>query len=255
LSGEPGRSGPGGSPVPRWIAERDLPGRRLFVAVPLSSDVRDDVVHLVERVRATVGMQPGPGPGGPVREVRWVRMDGLHLTLRFLGPTLDERIPALAYSAVGLDNVLTNPLHLGLITSAIANGGTLYEPRLVTEVRDAQGQVVREFPKQDYGQPISANTAATMRQMMVSVTQGGTATTTFAGFPVTVAGKTGTATNGEDRPPNAWFTAFAPAGPTETPTIAVTVIVLDGGNLGNEATGGVEAAPIAREIIRVALGL
>lgn len=96
MSGEPARSGPGGGPVPRWIAERDLPGRRLFVAVPLSSDVRDDVVHLVERVRATVGMQPGPGPGGPVREVRWVRMDGLHLTLRFLGPTLDERVPALS---------------------------------------------------------------------------------------------------------------------------------------------------------------
>jgi peptidoglycan glycosyltransferase len=94
-----------------------------------------------------------------------------------------------------------------------------------------------------------------MRPMMVSVTEQGTASSTFAGFPVQVAGKTGTATNGEDRPPNAWFTAFAPAGPTDTPTVAVTVIVLDGGDLGNEATGGREAAPIARQVIEAALGL
>jgi peptidoglycan glycosyltransferase len=175
---------------------------------------------------------------------------------RFPEPAyFDERIPALAYSSVGLDNVITNPLHLALITAAIGNGGTLYEPLLVTQVRDAKGKVVREFGSSDLGHPISAVTASSMRQMMVSVTEQGTASSTFAGFPVQVAGKTGTATNGEDRPPNAWFTAFAPAGPTDTPTVAVTVIVLDGGDLGNEATGGREAAPIARQVIEAALGL
>jgi peptidoglycan glycosyltransferase len=165
----------------------------------------------------------------------------------------DEREPALAYSAVGLDNVLTNPLHLAMITAAIANGGTLNEPRLVTQIRDAQGKVVKEFGTQDVAHPISAASVDAMRQMMVSVTQGGTASSTFAGFPWTVAGKTGTATNGEDRPPNAWFTAFAPAGAREIPRIAVTVIVLDGGFLGDEATGGQESAPIAAEVIRAAL--
>ena len=173
---------------------------------------------------------------------------------RFPQPSyFDERIPALAYSAVGLDNVLTNPLHLALITAAIGNGGSVYEPRLVTQVRDAQGRVVREFAPQTWARPISAATAATMQRMMVSVTEGGTATTAFEGFPITVAGKTGTATNGEDRPPNAWFTAFAPAGETETPEVAVTVIVLDGGDLQNEATGGREAAPIARQVIDAAI--
>jgi peptidoglycan glycosyltransferase len=175
---------------------------------------------------------------------------------RFPEPSyFDERIPALAYSSVGLDNVLTNPLHLALITAAIANGGTLYEPQLVTEVRDAKGKVVREFGDSQIGHPISASTASSMQRMMVNVTTEGTAASTFAGFPQTVAGKTGTATNGEGRPPNAWFTAFAPAGPTDTPSIAVTVIVLDGGDLGNEATGGREAAPIARQVIEAALGL
>ena len=85
--------------------------------------------------------------------------------------------------------------------------------------------------------------------MMLSVTESGTASTAFSGFPIDVAGKTGTATNGEDRPPNAWFTAFAPAGPGDRPAIAVAVIVLDGGDLGNEATGGQVAAPIARAVI------
>ena len=49
-------------------------------------------------------------------------------------------------------------------------------------------------------------------------------------------------------PPNAWFVAFAPAGPNDVPRIAVAVIVLDGGDLGNEATGGRVAAPIAAEV-------
>jgi peptidoglycan glycosyltransferase len=85
--------------------------------------------------------------------------------------------------------------------------------------------------------------------MMLSVTQGGTASSAFAGFPIPVAGKTGTATNGEDVPPNAWFTAFAPAGQSDDARIAVAVIVLDGGSLGNEATGGQVSAPIARAVI------
>ena len=90
--------------------------------------------------------------------------------------------------------------------------------------------------------------------MMLSVTQGGTASTAFSGFGIDVAGKTGTATNGENRDPNAWFTAFAPAGPGAKAKIAVAVIVLDGGSLGSEATGGQVAAPIARAVIEAYLG-
>ena len=60
---------------------------RLFVAVPLSEPARLAVSEVVERIKA--GEPEGRG-------VRWVRLDGLHLTLRFLGPTPDERIPAVA---------------------------------------------------------------------------------------------------------------------------------------------------------------
>lgn len=85
--------GPGGRgrPLPRWREQQLLPGRRLFVGVPLPDPVRDEVARLIERVRSAVTVDRiAEG-----REVRWVRVEGLHLTLRFLGPTLDERRPAV----------------------------------------------------------------------------------------------------------------------------------------------------------------
>jgi RNA 2',3'-cyclic 3'-phosphodiesterase len=71
---------------PRWPGA-DLPGRRLFFALPLPPEASAEIAALVERVRA----EGVPGGG---RDVRWVRLDGLHLTLRFLGPTLDDRVEA-----------------------------------------------------------------------------------------------------------------------------------------------------------------
>jgi 2'-5' RNA ligase len=69
---------------PRYPGE-GVPGRRLFVAVPIPDEAVREIATTVERVR-TLGV-----PGGG-RDVRWVRLDGLHLTLRFLGPTPEERI-------------------------------------------------------------------------------------------------------------------------------------------------------------------
>jgi penicillin-binding protein A len=165
----------------------------------------------------------------------------------------DNNDPALARSAIGLDNDLYNPLHLALISGAIGNGGTLYEPRLVTDVRAATtGAKIRAYDQTVYGHPLTAASATQLRAMMVNVVQGGTGTA--AQIPgVVVAGKTGTATNGDNVPPNAWFTSFAPAGPQDTPRIAVAVIVLDGGSMGNEATGGRVAAPIAKAVMEAYL--
>ena len=73
---------------PRWPGA-DLPGRRLFVAIPLPQDATARIAELVEQVRAA-------GVPGGGRDVRWVRLDGLHLTLRFIGPTLDDRVNAAA---------------------------------------------------------------------------------------------------------------------------------------------------------------
>lgn len=81
---------------PRWPGA-DLPGRRLFYALPLPPEATAEIAAVVERVR-TEGV-----PGGG-RDVRWVRLDGLHLTLRFLGPTLDDRLePAIGVLAAAVD--------------------------------------------------------------------------------------------------------------------------------------------------------
>ncbi len=63
-----------------------IPGRRIFVAAPVAPDVREAIESLVNAIRAAA--DPGR------REVRWIRLDGLHVTLRFIGPTLEARIPA-----------------------------------------------------------------------------------------------------------------------------------------------------------------
>lgn len=63
-------------------------GRRLFVAVPLPGSTRDAIAAVVESVKAAA--DPA------VRDVRWVRLENLHLTLRFLGPTPDDAIAGIA---------------------------------------------------------------------------------------------------------------------------------------------------------------
>lgn len=73
---------------PRWPGA-DEPGRRLFIAVPLPPATCAAIAEIVEAVRA----EGVPGGG---RDVRWVRLDGLHLTLRFLGPTLEDRVAPAA---------------------------------------------------------------------------------------------------------------------------------------------------------------
>ena len=62
-----------------------IPGRRIFVAAPVADHAREAIESLVGAIRATADPR--------WREVRWVRLDGLHVTLRFIGPTLDPRIP------------------------------------------------------------------------------------------------------------------------------------------------------------------
>jgi 2'-5' RNA ligase len=73
----------------RRRAEAALPGRRLFVAVPVPGDVEAAITDVVERVRA----EATPADG---RDVRWVRLDSLHITLRFLGPTPETRVAPAA---------------------------------------------------------------------------------------------------------------------------------------------------------------
>ena len=160
-----------------------------------------------------------------------------------------DDLPAVAQSAIGQRDVRTNVLHMALVAGAIGNGGVLMQPRLVEEIRDPSGRVFQQLGPEVYGRPMSAENAGILTDMMVAVVAAGTGTA--AQLPgVSVAGKTGTAQTAENEPPHAWFVAFAPA---EDPRIAVAVVVLNGGSLGDEATGGALSAPIARQVIEAAL--
>jgi 2'-5' RNA ligase len=69
----------------RTWPDANVPGRRLFVAVPIPNDAESEIAAVVERVRAD-------GVPGGGRDVRWVRLDSLHITLRFLGPTAEDGV-------------------------------------------------------------------------------------------------------------------------------------------------------------------
>ena len=162
----------------------------------------------------------------------------------------EDDIPALAQSGIGQRDVRTNVLHMALVAGAIGNHGLMMQPRLVTEVRDPQGRPLRHFDPAEYGEPLSELNAGILTEMMVSVVQSGTGTA--AQVPgIAVAGKTGTAQTAEGEAPHAWFVAFAPA---DDPEIAVAVMILNGGDLGREATGGQLSAPIAKTLIEARLG-
>jgi peptidoglycan glycosyltransferase len=98
---------------------------------------------------------------------------------------------------------------------------------------------------------MSAETAGELRDMMIAVVEGGTGTAARISG-VSVAGKTGTAESGSDAAPHAWFLGFAPA---DNPVVVVVVIVENGGDAGDEATGGKVAAPIAKTVIEKAMEL
>lgn len=157
--------------------------------------------------------------------------------------------PETAFSAIGQYNVALTPLQAAMIGAGVADQGTVMTPYLVSSIRTSAGALVDQAQPHALSQAVTPAVAAELTQMMISVVNNGTGTA--AQIPgVQVAGKTGTAQHGVGAPPHAWFVAFAPAA---APTVAVAVVVEDGGNLGSDATGGIVAAPIAKAVITAVL--
>lgn len=187
---------------------------------------------------------------------------GLNNDLDFDLPTATSRIPKeldppqTAQSAIGQRDVRVSPLQMALIAGAIGNGGVMWQPRLVTEVQDFAGRTVRQYPPERRtiggvatGQAISPGSAEALTAMMTAVVASGTGGN--AALPgVSVAGKTGTAEQGDGQAPDVWFIGFAPA---EEPRVAVAVVVEGGGDSGESGTGGGVSAPIARTVLEAAL--
>ena len=163
----------------------------------------------------------------------------------------DQNLPALAQTGIGQNDVSATPLQMALMAAAIANDGEIMAPRVVGEVRDDEGRVIDSPGTSVWRRAIDPDTAAVLREAMVGVVEGGTATNlAISGFAV--GGKTGTAQLGTDPPrSHAWIVGFAgPEG--EEPTVAVAVIV-EGQEGASEQTGGRVAAPIARAVLQTVL--
>lgn len=139
--------------------------------------------------------------------------------------------------SIGQGDLLTTPLQMTMVYGAIANGGTLYTPRIARSVEDAAGKTLVTFPgAESMHIPVSDVMLKAVRDGLYGATHGvsGTSTQVFGAFPIPVSGKTGTA----EKPPAgnmAWFCGYAPA---DAPTIVACSLVEDGGH------GGESAAPI-----------
>ena len=159
----------------------------------------------------------------------------------------DRDKPALAKSAIGQQDVAATPLQMALVAAGIANNGVIMTPHVLSEIRDAEGNVIDRYDPKPWLTAVPPDVAHTVRDMMVGVVTGGTGTR--AQIPgVTVAGKTGTAQTGLNTT-HTWFISFAPA---EAPRVAVAVM-LENQQENNETTGGAIAAPVAQAVMRAAL--
>ncbi len=146
--------------------------------------------------------------------------------------------------AIGQGAFLGTPLQLANAYAAIGNGGTLWQPRIVTSATLPDGTSIETIePVAIREISVTDDDLAFVTDTLQAVTtlSYGTGTAAFAGFGIPVAGKSGTAETGTPDP-HAWFPAYAPA---DAPTISVAT-VLPYIALG---TGGSDAAPLVRSVM------
>jgi cell division protein FtsI (penicillin-binding protein 3) len=136
------------------------------------------------------------------------------------------------------------PLQMVSAVAAIANGGVLMKPYVVSEIRDAEGHILRQVPAQVKRRVISPETARSVTKILEGVITDGTGTkAAIPGFRV--AGKTGTAQKIDPRTGTysasrfvASFTGYVPA---DNPQLAMIVIIDEP---QGDAWGGAIAAPV-----------
>ncbi len=148
--------------------------------------------------------------------------------------------------AIGQGALLVTPLQLANVYAAIAEKGVLRQPMIVKAVLSSDGKTVRDFqPTVMNNLRISAKSWDILEQGLEKVVSEGTARSVFRGFPVRVAGKTGTAENPQG-PSHAWFACYAPV---EDPEIVVLVMIEHG------TSGASYAAPVAKQVLEEYFGI
>ncbi|MDI3387419.1 penicillin-binding transpeptidase domain-containing protein [Streptomyces sp. B-S-A8] len=158
-----------------------------------------------------------------------------------------------ALSGIGQFDVTATPLQMAMVSAALANGGELVGPHMVSEVTDADGSTLQDLPDASSHRVVSERTAAQLTSAMQTVVDRGTGSN--AQIPgLTVGGKTGTAQHGENnsKTPYAWFTSYAEDASGKQ--VAVAVLIEDSGAARSEVSGNGLAAPVARAMMRAALG-
>jgi penicillin-binding protein 2 len=144
--------------------------------------------------------------------------------------------------AIGQGNLLVTPLQVANMLAAVANGGTLYRPRLVLGVGDASGAPPSETkPEVIRTLPVKAEHLKSIQDSLLAgcMSPAGTAYAALGSMTIPVAGKTGTAENPGGKP-HAWFAGYAPA---DKPELVVAVLIENGGE------GSLVAAPIFRQVV------
>ncbi|MCX5413380.1 penicillin-binding protein 2 [Streptomyces sp. NBC_00059] len=164
---------------------------------------------------------------------------------------MDEAQTAL--TGIGQFEVTATPLQMAMVSSALANGGELASPHMVSKVTDSDGSTLQEYSDGDTERVVKASTAEQLRSAMVTVVEKGTGSNARIDG-AEVGGKTGTAQNGVDNSntPYAWFTSYAKDDSTGK-QVAVAVVVEDSGAARSEVSGNGLAAPIAQKMMKAAL--
>ncbi|WP_243228398.1 penicillin-binding protein 2 [Microbacterium sp. CIAB417] len=154
-----------------------------------------------------------------------------------------------ALTGFGQGDVRATPLQMAMVSAGLANDGVVMNPRMVDAVIAGDLSVQTAYEDTEFGRAVDESVAQSVTDAMVaSVASGAASNARIDG--VDVAGKTGTAQNGDTEPYTLWFTGFAPA---DDPQVAVAVVVEDGGGEGQSGSGNSLAAPIAKKVIEAVL--
>lgn len=149
-------------------------------------------------------------------------------------------------AAIGQGFNLVTPLQAAMVMGEIAADGKRYKPHVVNRIIAPDGSVVKDFQPELLSQlDVPEEDIKLVQDGLHGVTKYGTAASSFRGFTVDIAGKTGTAENSQGRD-HGWFVAY---GPFDNPNVVVAVIVENGGY------GSQSAVPIGRKILEAAFGL